>query len=238
MKLALPLVALVGTCVLWPDLSLEAATLLERSRLAAPREEVSEIPQPAVPEMAAPQPTVPQGGSPENAETDVPQALVPGGSIQLKTTLVSGRLRGTIKSLDNTQMTVVVKGGEELIVPWSSIKRLDVQVGVRHRYGTGVLIGGGLGAFFGLIIPNHQECFAPGCPDEERFARSQAVVIGGILGAITGLLVEGASDPSAPKWERVSPQSYPSYRPAAGASVGFGVTSDRNGPAVQLVVTF
>ena len=200
----------------------------------------AEDPQSTVPESAATQPATPQEDSAAGGEAVAPQPqpLVPGDTVKLKTARDPGQLKGTLMSLNECQITVVVKGGAEVSVPWASIKRLDVQVGVRHRYGTWALIGGGVGVFLGLLVPNHEECFAPGCPDEEAFARSQAVVIGGVLGVLTGLVAEGTSPPSAPKWGRVLPLTYPPYRPAAGKSVGFGVAPDRDGLAVRLVLGF
>jgi hypothetical protein len=206
MKLPLLLVSLLCSCILWPDLSRADTT----------------------------QQAVPQEDSAESADADASQALVPGGTVRLKTALPRGSLKGMVKSLDDAQITVVLKEGEEVSVPWTSIKRLDVQVGLRHRYGMGALIGGGVGVFMGLIIPNHEECFAPGCPDEETFARSQAVVIGGIVGALGGLWAEGIRAPSAPQWERVRAP----YTPAAGTSLGFGVSRDRDGLGVRLVLGF
>ena len=197
-----------------------------------------EVPQPEDHEPPVPEPEDSQEKTAEGAKADASQALVPGGTVRLKTTLPPGSLKGIIKSLDDTQVTVLVKGGEELSVPWPSIKWLDVQVGVRHRYGMWALIGGGIGAFFGLFIPNHEECFAPGCPEDEMFARSQAVIIGGVLGALTGLVVEGTSDPSSPKWERLHPPIYPASKSESGASVGLRLTPDRDGPAVRVVLSF
>ena len=182
----------------------------------------------------APLRAVPEEDSAGGAEADNPRALKPGDMVRLRTTLPPGRLKGAIKSLDDTQVTIVIKEGEELSVPWTSIKRLDVQVGLRHSYGVAALIGGGIGALIGLVIPNEEECFAPGCPDEEAFERSQAVLIGGVVGALGGLWAEGASEPSAPRWEHIRAP----YMPSAGTSVAFGFTRDREGLGVRLVLGF
>jgi hypothetical protein len=177
---------------------------------------------------------VPEENSAGGTDADAPRALKPGDMVRLRTTSPPGRLKGTIKTLDDTQITVVVREGEELSVPWTSIKKLEVQVGLRHSYGVAALIGGGIGALIGLVIPNHEECFAPGCPDEEAFNRSQAVLIGGVVGALGGLWAEGASQPGARKWEHVRAP----YAPAAGTSLSFGVTQDRDGLGVRLVLGF
>jgi hypothetical protein len=182
----------------------------------------------------APLRAVPEEESDGGTDADASRALKPGDMVRLRTTLPPGRLKGAIKSLDDTQVTIVIKEGEELSVPWTTVKRLDVQVGLRHSYGAAALIGGGIGALIGLVIPNHEECFAPGCPDEEAFSRSQAVLIGGVVGALGGLWAEGASEPGARKWEDVRAP----YAPAAGASVRFGFTRDRDGLGVRLVLGF
>lgn len=212
-----------------------AASQPEVEQPEAPQQEV---PQPKDHEPPVPEPEDSQENTAEGAKADASQALVPGGTVRIKTSLAPGQLKGIIKSLDDTQLIVMSKGGELQSVPWTSIRRLDVQVGVRHRYGAWALIGGGVGAFLGLVIPNDEECFAPGCPEDEMFARNQAVVIGAVLGALTGLVVEGTSEPSSPKWERLSPPAYPPNQSESGASVGLRLTPDRDGPAVRVVLSF
>ena len=205
-RFAIPLVALLCLSILWPDRP-RADTALR---------------------------AVPEEDSAGGKDADSPRILKPGDMVRVRTTLPPGRLKGAIKSLDDTQVTIVIKEGEELSVPWTSIKRLDVQVGLRHSYGAAALIGGGIGALIGLVIPNHEECFAPGCPDEEAFKRSQAVLIGGIVGALGGLWAEGASEPGARKWERV----HAPYGPPAGTSVRFGFTRAPDDLGVRLVLSF
>jgi len=177
---------------------------------------------------------VPEEDSAGGTDAGAPRTLKAGDMVRVRTTLPPGRLKGTIKTLDDHQVTVVIQEGEEVSVPWNSIRRLEVQVGLRHSYGVAALIGGGIGALIGLVIPNEEDCFAPGCPDEEAFSRSQAVLIGGVVGALGGLWAEGASEPGARKWEDVRAP----YAPAAGASVRFGFTRDRDGLGVRLVLGF
>ena len=173
-------------------------------------------------------------------EQSAPQEVAPspdvttGSTVRLRTTLPEGSVRGAVTSIDGTRITVVDRKNQETSAPWSAIERLDVQVGVRHRYGTAALIGGGIVAFALLIAPNTEPCFAPGCPEDEMYDKRQAALIGGAVGALCGLWAEGVSKPTAPRWQTVRPP----YPASTGTSVGLGVAPARDGLGVRWVLTF
>ena len=189
---------------------------------------------PGLPFADPPLPSNPQEERSAPQEAAASQDVTMGSTVRLRTTLPEGTARGTVKSIDENRITVVDRKNQETSVPWSAIERFEVQVGVRHRYGTAALIGGGILAFVLLVAPNTEPCFAPGCPEDEMYDKRQAALIGGAVGALCGLWAEGVSKPTAPRWQTVRPP----YPAPTGTSVGLGVAPARDGLGVRWVLTF
>lgn len=204
------LLPVLCSCLLWPGLSL-AEVAPESVREEAPRQDL-----------------------------DIPDAMQPGGRVRLQSSLSEDRLKGSIRTLDVDQITIVDRKGRETIVPWSTVQWLDVQVGVHHVYGTAALAGGIAGALAGYLVAHSKEpCFAPGCPDEEVGGGTQAVLLGGAFGALLGLGAEGLSKPSAPRWARIPlPYVPPLGTPPPSPPVGVRVMPRHGGLAVGLVFAF
>jgi hypothetical protein len=162
----------------------------------------------------------------------VAEALQPGGTVRVQSSESEVRLTGTIKSLEGDRLVIVNRKGEETAIPWSTVRRLEVGVGVRHTFGAAAAIGGFAGALAGAVMPNKEPCYAPGCPDETTFSRGEAVLAGGAVGALLGVCAEAISKPRGTKW---TPVPLP-YAPVS--AIGFRIAPLRDGVAAGLRWTF
>src|SRR5262249_18056446 len=157
---------------LWPDPL--------RARVA-PGDQRQAAPLPLEPRPEPPGPTEPS----TSQDLPVSQAMRPGSLVRVRSTLSEDHLQARIESADDQQIPIVNRKGVETNVPWPTVQRLEVQVGVHHACGTAALAGGIAGALAGYLVAHSKEpCFAPGCPDEKVGGGPQAVLIGGAFGAL------------------------------------------------------
>jgi hypothetical protein len=171
-----------------------------------------------------------EGAAPPASDENRQPTLKPGDTVRLRTALPAQRLEGRVDSIDDAQITVTNEEGKKLSLPWTSIDRLDLQAGRRHTYGKTVLISSGICLGVGLLIPppKPKYCFGESC-DEPLWSRQQQASAALAVGVLVGLIGEAASEPRAPRWERV----HLPYQPPRVAFLGFSTSLERGGVAFQ-----
>lgn len=161
--------------------------------------------------------------------------LVPFDNVRLKTTFNGKTLTGPIDSVDDRQITIIDRKGGKQSLPWSTVSRLDLQVGLQRQYGRMMLLGAGIGAALGLVLPLPKPdiCFGESC-DEPLWDREEQVAGMLVVGFLTGLIGESLSDPWAPRWERVRLP----YQPPVVTSFAVGPTDGHGGMGFRVTFSF
>ena len=134
----------------------------------------------------------------------------PGTRMRVWTVNFSGkRITGTVFSSVGDTITLTVKGQTDpLVVPVTSVNRLEVAKGKKSKIGTGAVVGLFAGASIGAIVgyfgtcTDQQACELDGSVGETKAAYT--IIGAGVLGGIGLLLGTGiGSAIKVDRWEEV-----------------------------------
>lgn len=150
------------------------------------------------------------------------RTVVVGSRIRLlSSALGSQPVRGTVADVGADRLTIRTDSQEQLVVPRSSIGRLDISTGQHRQTIRGILIGTVAGAALSVVLP---KCVNEGCSSGASFDSTFAVLYafggamcGGLIG--TAIKTEG--------WRAVPLNSMRvGITPRAGRGIGVAVSID------------
>jgi hypothetical protein len=149
-------------------------------------------------------------------EASMQQSLTPGMRVRiLAPDVFAGKVVGTIKVVDDTSVSIDVKGrAEPVAVAREKIVRLDVSTGPRSRW-VDAAIGAGIGAVGGAV--------AGGSQDSHVVSNGEVAAVCALLGAGLGALI-GAAIPPGEHWSEMMASRYRlSFAPRLDHGLGLAV---------------
>jgi hypothetical protein len=122
------------------------------------------------------------------------RVLGPGSRVQVVST-VAGKVRGSLGQIDEASLTLQREDGGAIVIPRTSIVKVDVSLGRTRQTKKGMLIGLVSGAVLGgaLLLLDSEECSTGvevSCQSDAHWVGSMALA-GVVHGAWIGALVKG-----------------------------------------------
>ena len=133
----------------------------------------------------------------------------PGSQVRIRTVENRNWQTGKVKSVDDSTIVLLNRGGGEMRMPLQSVTAIDVSDGHRSRWrgaAIGLVVGGGVGAVLGYSTG---ECSSAGfC----LFTPAESAMLLGTLGGVAGTGI-GALVGGGERWKRAAIPSRVSISP-------------------------